>query len=116
MNLKNVYLLLTIVGALIPYVFFVQFFAAEGSSLGTFIPALFANGAAGGFSADLLITSITFWIFLFAQRTPRIWAYIAVNLVIGLSCAVPAYLYVQERSREEQRSPDVSAHARAGER
>lgn len=102
MNLKNVYLLLALLGAVIPYVFFVQYLSAEGSSIGGFIPALFANGAAGGFSADLLITSFTFWLFLFSQKTPRIWMYIAINLSIGLSCALPTYLYLRERSRAER--------------
>ena len=109
MNLKNLYLFLSIAGAVLPYAFFVQFFAAEGVALPTFVSALFANGAAGGFTADLLISSATFWIFLLSQKTPRTWAYVLVNLTIGLSCAVPAYLYVREREREQQRGLAVSA-------
>ncbi|PIR22895.1 MAG: hypothetical protein COV44_05735 [Deltaproteobacteria bacterium CG11_big_fil_rev_8_21_14_0_20_45_16] len=33
-----------------------------------FLKSLFANGAAGGFSADLLISSIVFWLFIFQDR------------------------------------------------
>lgn len=93
--MKNIYLALSILGAIVPFFFFIPFFGSEGFGLGTFVSALFANGAAGGFTADLLITSSTFWIFLWSRKTPRFWVYILLNLSIGLSCALPAYLYVR---------------------
>ena len=98
--MKNLYLLLAILGAVIPYFFFVQFFSAEGLALGRFVSALFANGAAGGFSADLLISSLVFWLYMHQQRKrnagPALLPFVALNLLIGLSCALPAYLYAQE--------------------
>lgn len=98
--MKNLYLALSIFGAVVPFLFFVDFFGKEGYALGTFVSALFANGAAGGFTADLLITSFVFWTFLWARKTPRLWAYVLINLTIGLSCALPAYLYVREREQD----------------
>ena len=99
--MKTLYLVLAIVGAVLPYVFFVQHFSSEGVSLSRFVTALFPNGAAGGFTADLLITSVVFWIFMFHQRNrdngPRPILFIGLNLLIGLSCALPAYLYARER-------------------
>jgi hypothetical protein len=97
--MKHLYLALAILGAIIPYVFFFRHFQSSGLALGTFVEALFVNGAAAGFTADLLITSAAFWIWLAATRAKRPWVYVALNLAIGLSCALPAYLYVQERSR-----------------
>jgi TRAP-type uncharacterized transport system fused permease subunit len=113
--MKAVYLVLAIAGALIPYVFFTQHIAAEGTSLpGTslpnFVSALFANPAAGGFTADLLITSFVFWIAMFQRRgqpdAPSPWLFVVLNLAIGLSCAFPAYLYARERRLE---SAEVAA-------
>ncbi len=52
--MKTLYLVLAIVGAVLPYAFFIQHFSSEGFSLPGFVAALFANPAAGGFSADLL--------------------------------------------------------------
>ena len=99
--MKALYLLLAIVGAVLPYVFFAQHFSSEGVSLSGFVAALFANPAAGGFTADLLLTSFIFWIFMFHQRSrekgPRPVLFIVLNLLIGLSCALPAYLYARER-------------------
>ena len=63
--MKNVYLVLAIVGAVVPYLFFFQFIAEHGVNLPAFLGGVFANGAAGGFGADLLITSLVFWIYLY---------------------------------------------------
>lgn len=99
--MKSLYLALAILGAVVPYLFFGQFFAA-GGGLGDFIAALFANPAAGGFTADLLIASLVFWIAMFTQRSkggPPAWPFILLNLTIGLSCALPGYLWWVHRSR-----------------
>lgn len=98
--MKRLYLILAILGAIAPYFFFFQFFTNEGLNLGNFVSALFANGAVGGFTADLLITSLVFWLAMFQQRGkgkgPNPILFIALNLLIGLSCALPAYLYARE--------------------
>ena len=91
--MKTLYLVLAIVGAVLPYAFFVQHFASEGVSLPGFVSALFANPAAGGFTADLLFTSLVFWVFMFQQRSrekgPSPILFIVLNLLIGLSCGYP---------------------------
>ena len=101
--MKNLYLALAIVGGVIPYVFFVQHFSTAGFGLGEFVRALFANPASGGFTADLLLTSTIFWIFMFQQRSrnkgPAPQVFVVLNLLIGLSCAFPAYLYARERQQ-----------------
>ena len=97
-----VYLGMAIVGAVLPYIFFAQFIGAEGFNLGGFISGLFVNGAAGGFSTDLLISSVVFWLWMASRRGrgkgPGPALFIALNLLIGLSCAFPAYLYASEDS------------------
>ncbi len=95
--MKNVYLVAAIIGAAVPYVFFIQHFGAEGLALPAFIGAVLATPAASGFAADLVISSFVFWIFMFQARGPKPWPFIAINLLVGLSCALPAYLYFRER-------------------
>lgn len=101
--MKTIYLVLAIVGAVLPYAFFVQHFSSEGVGIGRFAAALFVNPAAGGFTADLLFTSLVFWIFMFHQRSrekgPHPTLFIVLNFFIGLSCAFPAYLYVREHKK-----------------
>ena len=100
--MKTLYLILAVVGAVVPYIFFMQHFSSDGFGLVGFVKALFANPAASGFTADLLITSSIFWIFMFRQHArgkgPLPVIFIVLNLLIGLSCAFPAYLYAREHS------------------
>ena len=99
--MKNVYLFAAIAGTIIPYAFFVDFFMTEGIDPFAFISGVFANGAAGGFAADILISSAVFWGYLISKKESRAWVYILLNLTIGLSCALPVYLYVQAKARED---------------
>ena len=100
MTLRSTYLLLAIAGTVVPYVFFLQHFQSAGFGLLTFVQAVFANGAASGFGADLIISSFVFWVAMFRERAlhagPQPILFIALNLLIGLSCALPAWLYARE--------------------
>lgn len=95
--MKKIYLLLAIAGAVVPYWFFAQHFAQSGLDLLVFLQAVFANDAAAGFTADLVMSSFVFWIFMFVRRGsgrgPKPYLFVLLNLTIGLSCALPAYLY-----------------------
>jgi len=101
--MKKLYLLLTVMGAIVPYFFFFQFIQAEGINISAFVSALFVNGAAGGFTADVLLSSFIFWLFMFKQvkesNGPKPYLFIILNLAIGLSCALPAYLYAREKAK-----------------
>ena len=98
---RTILLWLAIVGAVAPWIFFARYIAVEGSA--GFVPALFVNGAAGGFTTDLLISSLVFWIFVFTEEKrgalSRPWLYVAINLAIGLSCALPLALSQWRPSR-----------------
>lgn len=98
-----IYLLMALVGAVVPYFFFFQHFSDAGFGPGNFIAAAFENGAAGGLSADLLISSLVFWLWLWQRRAPWLWVYVIINLLIGLSCAWPAYLFVEARRHAPDR-------------
>lgn len=92
-----IYLVLAVIGGIVPYIFFIQYFAEAGPDLAEFVAAAFINGAAGGLSADILISSVVFWIWLWQRQAPWLWVYVIINLLIGLSCALPAYLFVEAR-------------------
>ncbi len=103
MSRSDLFFFLAVIGAVLPWIFFADFFRAEGLG-GSFVGALFVNGAAGGFTVDLVVSSVVFWIYLFPEATrvgvPRPWLYVGVNLAIGLSCALPLFLWVRERARQ----------------
>ena len=100
--MKSIYLALTAIGTVLPLLFFVDWFAAAGFSPLSFLGAAFANDAASGLSTDLLVSSLAFWVFLASRRTPRVWLYVLLTLAVGLSCALPYYLYVQARAAERR--------------
>ena len=61
------------------------------------------NGAAAGITADILFSSFVFWLFIYTQYRkggPNPLLFIVLNLTIGLSCALPAYLYACEDSED----------------
>lgn len=106
MTLRSAYLLLAIAGTVVPYIFFLQHFEAAGFSLPAFAGAVFANGAASGFAADLLLSSLVFWLAMFGEKArsggPGPAPFIVLNLLIGLSCALPAWLYAREAAAARQ--------------
>lgn len=105
--MKNAFLLLAVVGTVIPYVFFTRHFVSADPSLAAFIEHLFATNPAAGFTSDLLITSVAFWIWSYAEAArvgmKRWWGFVVLNLFVGLSCAFPLFLYV--RARHTERAP-----------
>ncbi len=102
--MKALYLAAAVVGAIVPYIFFFEHFGMSGVGLPAFVAAVFANPAASGFTSDLLISSFVFWAFMFHRNRfahgPSPVGFIALNLLIGLSCALPAYLYAMEAQRQ----------------
>ncbi len=73
----------------------------KGLNLKAFIWALFANGAAGSFTVDLLLPSFIFWLFMIHQfkesNRPKPYIIVALNLNLGLCCAMPAYFYTRDK-------------------
>ena len=97
--MRTFYLIATIVGTVIPVYFFVGFFGENGVDLMAFLGGVFANGAAAGIGVDVVVSSAVFWGVMFSRRrrdaqAPNPLPFMVVNLFIGLSCALPAYLYL----------------------
>jgi hypothetical protein len=64
-----------------------------------FIRSLFVNGAAGGFSADLQISIIVFWVWSCAdakqKQIKNWWLVLPAAFVVGLSLTMPLYFYLR---------------------
>ncbi len=102
---KNIYLLLAIIGFLLPYYFFFRFFGEGGFSLSSLVGQLFANNLSAAFVVDLFISIIVFWVYLFAEanrlQMKNTMLYVLATLFVGLSFALPLFLYFRERKLEE---------------
>jgi len=100
MDLRITYLAMAILGTVVPAYFLVNYFLVEGLDLVLFLQALYVNGAAGGLSSDLFISSFVFWIYMFSKKNgPKPWLFIVLNLFVGLSLALPLYLWVNEKAK-----------------
>lgn len=101
MSAKSFYLAMAIVGTVVPWLFFGSFFSAHGPDVLLFLQSLFVNGAAGGFSADVLITILIFWVWSWRDaakyNVARWWLVLPASCFVGLSLALPLYLYLRER-------------------
>lgn len=102
MHIRTFYLVMAIAGTLIPWLFFGSFFALNGIDIPLFLQALFVNGAAGGFSADVLISIPVFWIWSWRDArqhgVARWWLILPASFFVGLSLALPLYLYLREKA------------------
>lgn len=99
---KTTYFLFFLVGTAVPLYFMLQFISLYGFDLVMFVKFLFINPAASTFSSDLLIVSFAFWTFMFFDnknqtKTPHPIIFIMINLCIGLSSALPLYLYYRTK-------------------
>ena len=100
---KAVYLILCILGTIIPYAFFVPFLAENGLDLSLFAKEMFATQVASFFSADVLAASLALWAFIFFELRKRPvknwWLAIIGNLMVGVSLALPLFLLLREISK-----------------
>ena len=105
MNRKNTYLLLCILGAAIPYSQFVPWVMENGLHLRLLLQQLFANRISAFFGLDVLVSSLVLVVFMRVQgRLLRIrfrWLAIVGLCAVGVSLALPLFLYLRERALED---------------
>lgn len=111
--LRSIYLALCVVGTILPYLFFVPFLLQHGLDLPLFLQQLFVNRISSFFGADLIVSSIVLWIFVFCEGDRlgmrNLWVYVAANLTVGISLALPLFLLVRQRKLEEQAAETVQS-------
>jgi hypothetical protein len=106
MTKKNIYLVLAIIGFIAPYYFFVQVPPESALDLPALIQPLFANNFMRGLAMDLTVSVIVFWVFVFIEsnnlQMKNPWIYLLATLLVGLSFALPLFLYFRQRKLETQ--------------
>jgi hypothetical protein len=100
-SLKTFYLILAIAGSIAPWFWLLQDPAALISPP-LFLKQSFANNIATAWASDLLISASVFFAFASIELkrlgSSRLWIllYIGLTFGIGLSCALPSFLYRRE--------------------
>ncbi len=92
--MKSFYAALAGLGAVVPMLYF------SGAIHGNVVPLaqvpdiLFANSVGGGLTSAVFIASAAFWAYILSRTNgPRPWPFMVLNLLVGLSFALPLYLY-----------------------
>jgi hypothetical protein len=102
-NRKTIFLILTILGFIAPYYFFLQ---VRGFSLDQLLQQFSDSSVLSGIAMDLLISVIVFWFFMFTEASrlqmKNAWVYLLATLLVGLSFALPSFLYFRERKLESK--------------
>ena len=95
------FLLGAIPGCVLPLNYFVRFVAAEGLNVSLFFQQLFHNNVSALFAMDVFVSAIVLWIFVFVEGKRRnmkaLWVYVAATMLVGVSLALPLFLFVRER-------------------
>ncbi|HYX17350.1 MAG TPA: DUF2834 domain-containing protein [Nostoc sp.] len=104
--LKVIYLLLCVLGSVLPYSQFVPFLLEHGLDIKLFFEQLFANKISGFFGMDVIVSSLVLWTFVFWEGTrlkmQNLWVYIACSVLVGVSLGLPLFLFMRERQLEQQ--------------
>ncbi|GAA1090253.1 DUF2834 domain-containing protein [Tsukamurella spumae] len=109
--MRQFYLVMMAIGTVVPWILFGGFFAAEGFDIPLFARSLFPNGAAAGFTVDVLVSIVVFLVWSYADATRagirRWWLVLPATCLVGLSLALPLYLYL--RASRDETAPAPSA-------
>ncbi|UHA73306.1 DUF2834 domain-containing protein [Paenibacillus sp. 481] len=103
MKREHGYLLLAILGTVLPYSYFIPFLQTHGFDVKEFLNQLFANKISGFFAMDVIVSSAVLWYFILIEEKKlsmkRLWVYVIANLAVGVSLALPLFLYMRERQK-----------------
>src|SRR5262245_13948047 len=105
MNSRWAYLLLCLLGTLLPYSQFVPWLMAHGLDLPLFCRELFANRIGGFFGMDVFVSAAVLWTFVALEGrrlgVRHLWAPVVASLAVGVSLGLPLFLYLRQVRLEQ---------------
>ena len=110
-----IYLLLAVLGAILPWKANLEFIAESGGQafdLARFIADASSTAASRSLSADLLVgaSAVTLWICVEGprQKIKGWWLAIPLSFGVAFACAAPFFLFLRERQLQAQDSESTS--------
>jgi hypothetical protein len=101
------YLFAAILGAILPLSQLYPFLSEHGFDVPLLFRQLFQNNVSAFFGADVIVSSVVLWLFVFSEGRRRgmknLWLYVACNLAVGVSLALPLFLFFRERKLRDGR-------------
>lgn len=104
MKPKTLYLVLCILGLLLPYAEFVPWAVQHGLNLRLFVQELFANRIGAFFGMDVFVSAVALLVFARLESIRlgigKLWLVVLAVLTVGVSLGLPLFLYLREAELE----------------
>ncbi|CAL2079074.1 DUF2834 domain-containing protein [Tenacibaculum sp. 190524A02b] len=101
MRVRHLYLLIAILGTCIPYYHFGEFLFQNGIDFKLFIDQMTGTSISSFFTWDVIISTLAVFTLVLVEGKrigmKNLWLYILFNLIVGVSLALPAFLYVRQK-------------------
>jgi hypothetical protein len=101
MRLKNVYLILCVLGMLLPYWQIVPWLTEHGLDLPLFFQELFETRVGAFFGMDVVVSAAALMFFAGSERkrvgARAVWLAALAVVAVGVSLGLPLFLYLRER-------------------
>ncbi|HXY03442.1 MAG TPA: DUF2834 domain-containing protein [Terriglobales bacterium] len=113
MKPKTIYLILCVLGIVLPYWQFIPWVVANGLDMKLFVQQLFANRIGGFFGMDVIVSAVTLVVFVRSERSRlsalERWLPIVAVLSVGVSLGLPLFLCMRERNLERKLQTNTAA-------
>ncbi|MGB8521820.1 MAG: DUF2834 domain-containing protein [Candidatus Acidiferrales bacterium] len=101
MKLRTIYLILCFLGLILTYWQFLPWVAQNGLNMPLFFHLLFANRISAFFGMDVFVSAAALLVFMRTEG-PKLqislrWLPVAALILVGVSLALPLFLYLRER-------------------
>ena len=108
MKLKHLYLLLCVLGAVLPYSQFVPWVAQHGLNLPLMVRELLVNRISTFFGLDVILSAVTLIVFISIERrrsaVPKWWLAVLGTAFVGVSLGLPLFLLLRELAMENHQN------------
>jgi hypothetical protein len=113
MKLKTIYLVLCVLGVLLPYWQLGPWLAVNGLNMPLLLRQLFTNQVGAFFAMDVVVSAVVLLVFARSEgsklHVPGRWLPLAAVLTVGVSLGLPLFLYLRERKLEQDRAEAKTA-------
>jgi hypothetical protein len=97
MTMRNLYLVLALLGAALPLSQFLPWVAEHGLNFPLFFHELFINRISSFFAMDVIVSAVVLITWILHSKTRHGWVAIAGTLLIGVSLGLPLHLYLRSK-------------------
>jgi hypothetical protein len=104
MKRKHYYLLLTVLGLLIPYSVFISWVFENGLDIPLMISEITSDKVSATAWLDAIVAGVVLLVLMLTEgretKVPHLWLPVLTTLTVGVSLGLPLFLYLREVGRE----------------